>query len=213
MDRQWLTHRDILAVCLFLMRDVPSRRAKKAPELQMRDKLEGSKLGVTRQSFKVTFFAHYVINLLASIYQKLWRYLFVRWSYWCWSGVQPCQGGQWQWPTMTNLFQNASCFQCIFGISRFYSQFMRFVRICHCFRVSFPASLHKWLEVRSRRCSNIANTQQSYLTRHFRQSMSCYDQDGCPNSTGKVMKKSTIPSSWPCQCCCFLFIGPFKIIY
>ena len=99
MDRQWLAHRDILAVCLFLMRDVPSRRAKKAPELQMRDKLEGSKLGVKRQSFKVTFFAHYVINLLASIYQKLWRYLFVRWSYWCWSGVQACQGGQWQWPT------------------------------------------------------------------------------------------------------------------
>lgn len=99
MDRQWLAHRDILAVCLFLMRDVPSRRAKKAPELQMRDKLEGSKLGVTRQSFKVTFFAHYVINLLASIYQKLWRYFFVRWSYWCWSGVQPRQGGQWQWPT------------------------------------------------------------------------------------------------------------------
>lgn len=104
---------------------------------------------------------------------------------------------------MTNLFQNASCFQCIFGISRSYSQFMRFVRICHCFRVSFAASLHKWLEVRSRRCSNITDTQQSYFTRHFRQGMTCYDQDGCPKSTGKVMKKSTIPSSWPCQCCCF----------
>ena len=177
MDRQWLTHRDILAVCLFLMRDVPSRRAKKAPELQMRDILEASKLGVTRQSFKVTFFAHYVINLLAFVYQKLWRYLFVRWSYWCWSGVQPCQGGQWQWPT---------CFRMplVFNVSLgFLGLILSLCALSESVIVSkFHFQLHctngSKYEVVGVQTSQILS--KSYFTRHFRQSMTCYDQDGMP---------------------------------